>query len=92
MSTNKVNIDSFTKEDASKWIGELGIDVSWKREDLIQRMKKYLRHPKLVDKLRKKNPHSIMHSCAVLIPRAVNSEGRLILLDLFPNYFIQCEL
>ena len=31
MSINKVNIDSFTKGDVSKWLGQLGIGVSGKR-------------------------------------------------------------
>ena len=65
MFENSVKVDSMNKEQAAKWLGELGLFVSGKKEQLIQRVKLYNRCPKLVDKLKKKVSRNFTFPCSL---------------------------
>ena len=51
---NYSDVIAMTKEEATKWLGDLGLSVSGKREELLLRIQKYIRYPNLIDKLKQK--------------------------------------
>ena len=48
------SVDDFTKDEAAEWLRELGLAVSGTRDELIKRIRKYMRYPKLINKLKLK--------------------------------------
>ena len=44
--SKKVTVDNFSREEYVLWLKDLGLAVSGTREELIIRIKKYLRYPK----------------------------------------------
>ena len=55
-SVNRVkmasNEEDETKQNAAKWLSDLGLSVTGTKEELVNRKRKYERYPKLVEKLR----------------------------------------
>ena len=49
-----IKVKKFTKEKAEIWLHEIGLAVSGSKEELINRIIKYKRYPKLVKKLKSK--------------------------------------
>ena len=46
------NEEDKTKQNAEKWLSDLGLSVTGTKEELVNRKRKYERYPKLVEKLR----------------------------------------
>ena len=48
------NVSSFTKEEALEWLKDIGLSSSGTKEELINRIKRFIRYPKLVKRLKNK--------------------------------------
>ena len=59
------SIDNFSKEEAVKWLRDAGLSVSGSKDELICRIKKYLRYPQLVDKYQAVTQNNFKFSCSL---------------------------
>ena len=59
------NVNSLTKEEAAKWLGNLGLAVSGTKKELTVRIIKYLRYPKLINKLKLKASRNYTFKCSL---------------------------
>ena len=64
MELNKP-LAEFTAEECTKWLRELGLGVSGNKEELQVRIRKYLRYPKLVTKLKAKTASQYTFPCSL---------------------------
>ena len=61
----------FTKDKAVEWLRDIGLSVSGTRDELLTRIRKYMRYPNLVEKLKSKAHHNYTFTCSLdplLIP------------------------
>eukprot|EP00111_Clytia_hemisphaerica_P012263 TCONS_00036004-protein len=56
MSANKLveNVSKFTKEEALEWLKDIGLSSTGSKDELINRIKRFICYPKLVKKLKNK--------------------------------------
>ena len=59
------NVNSLSKEEAAKWLGNLGLAVSGTKKELTVRIIKYLRYPKLINKLKLKASRNYTFKCSL---------------------------
>lgn len=59
------DVSKFTKEQAAKWLGDLGQAVSGTKEELITRINKFIKYPKLTNKLRLKAKRNYSFPCSL---------------------------
>ena len=65
MDVKSLNVNEFSREEAVEWLRDVGLAVSGTKEELINRIKKYKRYPKLTNKLRSKAKRLYTFSCSV---------------------------
>ena len=65
MDVKNLNVNKLSKEEAVEWLHDIGLAVSGTKEELINRIKKYKRYPKLVSKLRSKAKRLYSFSCSL---------------------------
>ena len=58
-------INEFTKEEASKWLSELSLACSGKKDELISRIKSHLKWPKLIQKLKFRTKRQSSFPCSL---------------------------
>ena len=64
-------MDVTTKEEATEWLRDIGLSVTGTKDELLNRIVKYTRYPKLVERLRSKAHSNYKFTCSldpVLIP------------------------
>ena len=59
------DLETFTKEQALKWLRDHGLAVSGTKEVLITRIKKYIRYPKLIDRLKGRQNRDYVFQCSL---------------------------
>ena len=57
--------DNFTKEQATEWLRNVGLAVSGSKEELNTRIQKYLRYPKLLEKLQNRVNNNYKFPCSL---------------------------
>ena len=63
MNVKEVNL--FSRREAVEWLRDIGLAVNGTREELQCRIKKYIRYPKLVNKLKRKCRSHFKFSCSL---------------------------
>ena len=58
-------VHNLTKEQAQEWLRNLGLAVSGTKEELINRIKKYIRYPNLVQRLKGRANHNYAFACSL---------------------------
>ena len=62
---SNLDIQNFSKEEASIWLRNLGLTVSGTREELLDRVKKFIRYPRLVERLQKRAENNFKFQCSL---------------------------
>jgi len=62
MNTNKIVI---SKDQAVSWLKDLGVSTSGTKDELVERIRKFKRYPKLVDKLQRKCKSQYRFPCSL---------------------------
>ena len=60
-----LKIKKFSKEEAEKWLRDIGLAVTGNKDELINRIIKYKRYPKLVNKLKLKAKRNYSFKCSL---------------------------
>ena len=73
--TIQEDLDNFTKDQLQKWLKSHGLGVSGTRDELLTRIKKFIRYPKLTQRLyaRHNNKHVFKTSLDPLVIPPVNA-------------------
>ena len=58
-------VKDFTKEQAVEWLRGVGLSISGTREELINKIQKYLRYPRLLEKLKEKANNNYKFPCSL---------------------------
>jgi len=59
------DVNKFSKEEASKWLKDIGLSTSGSKDELINKIKTYLRYPCLVEKLKTKACRNYTFPCSL---------------------------